>query len=112
VGSNGAGAAIIDARKLGRAFVDHGLGPAALQAYEDEMLPLTSKVILTNRVAGPDQILDVVEERCGGRFAQIDEVISREELATHAERYKAIAGYAIAATNEAPATIPQGARLS
>lgn len=112
VGSNGAGSAIIDARKLGRAFLDHGLGPAALQAYEDEMLPLTSKVILTNRVAGPDQILDVVEERCGGRFAQIEEVISRQELAAHAERYKAIAGYAIAATNDAPPTIPQGARLS
>jgi 2-polyprenyl-6-methoxyphenol hydroxylase-like FAD-dependent oxidoreductase len=112
VGSNGAGSAIIDARKLGRAFLDHGPGPAALQAYEDEMRPLTSKVILTNRVAGPDQILDVVEERCGGRFGQIEEVISREELAAHADRYKAIAGFAIAATNNAPATIAQGARLS
>lgn len=112
VGSNGAGSAIIDARKLGRALLDHGVGPAALQAFEDEMRPITTKVILTNRVAGPDQILDVVEERCGGDFASIDDVISQDELAAHAARYKAIAGYAIEATNAAPPTIPPGARVA
>jgi 2-polyprenyl-6-methoxyphenol hydroxylase-like FAD-dependent oxidoreductase len=111
VGSNGAGSAIVDARKLGRAFVDHGLGPEALAAYEAEMRPITSKVVLTNRVAGPDQILDVVEERCGGRFERIEDVISTQELAEHAARYKAIAGYAVDATNNAPETIPAGARV-
>lgn len=110
VGSNGAGSAIIDARKLGRAFVEHGVGPAALQAYEAEMLPVTSKVVLTNRVAGPDQILDVVEARCGGRFERIEDVISQQELADHAARYKAIAGFAIDAVNGAPPIVPPGAR--
>jgi 5-methylphenazine-1-carboxylate 1-monooxygenase len=109
VGSNGAGSAIIDARKLGRAFVDHGITPAALQAYETEMRPITTKVILTNRVAGPDQILDVVEERCGGQFERIEEVISQEELANHSATYKAIAGFAVEATNAAPPTIAPGA---
>jgi 2-polyprenyl-6-methoxyphenol hydroxylase-like FAD-dependent oxidoreductase len=111
VGSNGAGSAILDARKLGRAFVDHGLTPQALQAYEAEMRPATTKVILTNRVAGPDQILDVVEERCGGEFRHIEDVISGQELADHAARYKAIAGYAIEAVNQAPPTIAPGARV-
>lgn len=110
VGSNGAGSAIIDARKLGRAFVDQGVGPAALAAYEDEMRPVTSKVVLTNRVAGPDQILDVVEDRCGGRFERIEDVISQQELAEHAARYKAIAGFAVDAVNAAPPIIPAGAR--
>lgn len=110
VGSNGAGSAIIDARKLGRAFAEHGVGPAALEAYEAEMRPVTSKVVLTNRVAGPDQILDVVEERCGGRFERIEDVISQQELAEHAARYKAIAGYAIDAVNAAPPILSPGAR--
>lgn len=105
VGSNGAGSAIIDARKLGRAFQDHGVTPAALQYYEDEMRPITSKVVLTNRVAGPDHILDVVEERCGGEFAGIDDVISHQELAEHASRYKAIAGYSVEAINQSPPTL-------
>lgn len=105
VGSNGAGSAIIDARKLGRAFQDHGVTPLALQRYEEEMRPVTSKVVLTNRVAGPDHILDVVEERCGGEFSSIDEVISHDELAEHARRYKAIAGYSVETINESPATL-------
>lgn len=111
VGSNGAGSAIIDARKLGRAFLDHGLTPDALQAYEAEMRPITTKVVQTNRVAGPDQILDIVEERCNGSFKHIDDVISQEELAEHATRYKAVAGFAIDTTNMAQPTIPSGARL-
>jgi len=111
VGSNGAGSAIIDARKLGRALLAHGLNEQALQAYEAEMRPVTAKVTLTNRVAGPDQILDIVEARCGGQFDHIDDVISQQELKEHAARYKAIAGYAVEATNSAPRTIePAGAR--
>lgn len=110
VGSNGAGQAIVDARKLGRAFLDHGATPAALEAYEAEMRPVTTKVVLTNRTAGPDAILDVIEERCGGEFEKIEDVISREELAEHANAYKKIAGFAVDTLNAAPPIIPEGAR--
>ncbi len=112
VGSNGAGSAIIDARKLGRAFLDHGLTPAALQAFEAEMRPITARITLTNRVAGPDQILDVVEERCGGQFDTIEDVIPHQELAEHAATYKRIAGFGIQETNEKSRTIPEGARFA
>lgn len=111
VGSNGAGQAIVDARKLGRAFLDFGATPEALQAYEAEMRPATTKVVLTNRTAGPDAILDVIEERCGGQFEKIEDVISREELAAHADTYKTIAGFAVEAINAAPPMIPEGARV-
>ncbi len=109
VGSNGAGSAIVDARKLGRAFLNHGVTPAALHAYEAEMRPVTAKVILTNRVAGPDKILDLVEDRCGGQFEAIEDVITYEELAEHARNYKRLAGYGVKETNERPRTIPAGA---
>ena len=110
VGSNGAGQAIVDSRKLGRSFLDHGATPQALEAYEAEMRPATTKVVLTNRTAGPDAILDVIEERCGGEFKKIEDVISREELAEHANAYKKIAGFAVDTLNAAPAIIPEGAR--
>ena len=110
VGSNGAGSAIIDARKLGAAFVEHGLTADALESYEAEMRPVTSKVVLTNRVAGPDSILDLVEERCGGEFDDIEDVIPRAELDAHARKYKSIAGYGIDETNARPATIAPSAR--
>jgi len=112
VGSNGAGSGIIDARELGAAFLAHGVTPAALTAYEAKMRPVTSEVILTNRVAGPDKILDIVEERCGGQFDKIEDIISQQEMLEHANTYKAIAGYGIQSTNEKARTIPENARVT
>ena len=101
-----------DARKLVRAFLDHGLTETALQVYEDEMLPKTSKIVLMNRSAGPDTILDVVQQRCGGQFDDINDVIPHSELAEHAANYKRIAGLGIAETNEADDIVPKGAAFA
>lgn len=109
VGSNGAGSAIIDARVLGAMFLKHGVTTTALEAFEAETLPAASKVVLMNRTAGPDSILDVVEERCGGVFDDIEDVIPHAEMAAHALRYKSAAGFGIAETNARPPTIPPDA---
>ena len=111
VGSNGAGQAIVDARKLGRCFLEHGVGEAALQAFEAELLPATSRMTLTNRGSGPDAVLDMVDKRCGGWFENIDDVISREELAAHAAKYKALAGFSIEDLNKLPPIIPPGSTI-
>lgn len=113
VGSNGAGAAILDARRLGRALLDGGVGPSALEAYEAAMRPVASKVVLLNREAGPDRILDTIDRRCGGSpLDRLEDVVSPLELAAHAEGYKRSAGTDVAAVNDAPRTIPEGARVS
>ena len=82
-----------------------------MQAYEHEMRPATEKMILTNRTAGPDHIMQIVEELCGGVFDDIGEVLSHEELSEFAARYKKTAGFAIAELNESPAIIPAGATV-
>lgn len=112
VGSNGAGSAIIDARHLGAAFLAHGLTPLALNTYEAQMRPITTAVTLANRSAGPDAILEVVDARSGGDFDDVSTVMSREELAAHAEKYKQTAGTSVAEVNAKPPTIPPGARFS
>ncbi|MCY6381104.1 flavin-dependent oxidoreductase [Hoeflea prorocentri] len=111
VGSNGASQAIVDARKIGRAFLDHGVTPEALLAYEDEILPATRNIILTNRGSGPDAVLQMIEDRCGGSFDRIEDVASHAELASHAEKYKKIAGFSVDELNALPVTIPDGARV-
>ncbi len=111
VGSNGASQAIMDARRLGRAMLDHGPGPAALAAYEAEMRPATSRTVLASREAGPDALLGVVEERCGGVFEDIEQVIPRAEMAAFQARWKGIAGLAREALNDAPPLIPPGAAV-
>ncbi len=110
VGSNGASQAVVDARKLGRAFVDHGVGAEALAAYEDEMRPATSEMVLRNRNAGPDYIMQIVEDRCQGVFDDISDVMSNEELTDYAAGYKKTAGFAIAELNASPEVIPPGSR--
>ena len=99
VGSNGASQAIIDARKLAFHLKVNGLNETALLSYEKEMLPLTAKITLANRSSGPDALLQVVEDRCGGTFNNIQEIISQSELKNHSEKYKSVAGLNIERLN-------------
>ena len=67
---------------------------AALAAYEKQRLEATTRVVLTNRTNPPDAILREVYQRNNDRpFADIDDVISREELVALSDGYKRIAGY-------------------
>lgn len=108
VGSNGASQAIMDARALGAAFVEHGLTPQALLAYEARMRPVTTAIIKANRGSGPDAILQRVEDLCGGEFDRIEDVIPQSDLAAHAARYKELAGFAITELNASPPLIAPG----
>jgi 2-polyprenyl-6-methoxyphenol hydroxylase-like FAD-dependent oxidoreductase len=110
VGSNGASQAIVDARVLGAAMVAHGVAPAALHAYDDRLCADISALVLRNRGAGPFGILGLVDDRCGGVFDNIDDVIPPDERNAFMARYKAAAGFAIDALNQAPPTIAPGAR--
>ena len=93
-GANGAAQAVLDARCLADALRDHADAVSALEAYEAERLPATSEVVLANRRAPPDKILQEVYRRTGDKpFANIHDVISREELAALSESYKRVAGY-------------------
>ena len=111
-GSNGASQAIVDARVLGRAMVEHGVTPAALAAYDAALCGPISQVILRNRGAGPFGLLKIVDERCGGAFANIDDVVPPAERAEFMAGYKRAAGFAIESLNKAARTIPEGARVA
>jgi len=113
VGSNGASQAIVDARVIGASLLAHGVTPAALEAYEAQIRPLTTAVGLANRKGGgPDAVLQMVEDICGGDFEKIDDVIPTADLAAYAARFKSIAGFSIAELNAKPAIIPTGATAS
>ena len=105
VGSNGASQAIVDARVLGAAIRKLGVGVAALKAYENSMLEDVNQLVLRNRGAGPIGILGIVEERCGGGFDDIEDVIPREEIEEYMAGYKAAAGFAIETLNNSPKTV-------
>jgi len=108
-GSNGASQALIDARVLGACLVEHGVGEDALSAYNQQLCGPVSDLILRNRGAGPFGLLNVVDERCGGTFDNIDDVIPKAERNDFMAKYKAAAGFAIEELNAADDTIAKGA---
>lgn len=110
-GSNGASQAVIDARVLGQCMLAHGVTRDALKAYDDKLCEPVSALILRNRGAGPFGLLNMVDERSGGEFDDIDDVIPPEERAAFMANYKAAAGFAIETLNAAPDMIPQGAKV-
>lgn len=110
-GSNGASQAVIDARVLGACMVQHGATPEALAAYDARLCGPVSALVLRNRGAGPFGLLNLVNDRCGGTFDDIDTVIPPDERDAFMAGYKAAAGFAKEALNAAPPTIAPGARV-
>lgn len=110
-GSNGGSQAIMDARHLGAAMLAHGVTPDALAAFDAKFCGPISQLVLRNRGAGPFGLLNMVDERCGGTFDNIDDVIPTKERAEFMAGYKAAAGFAIESLNAAEPTIAPGARV-
>ena len=110
-GSNGATQAIIDARILGAKFLEFGVNPDALAAYNAELRDPISSLVLRNRDAGPFGLLNMVNDRCGGDFDNIDDVVSEEERNDFMAKYKSAAGFARDALNNAPRLIAAGAKI-
>lgn len=98
-GSNGASQAIIDSRELGAAFIKYSVSPKALKQFDKKLCKSISELILRNREAGPFGILKVIDDRCGGFFNNINDVVTKSELDHFMANYKAAAGLAIKELN-------------
>lgn len=105
IGSNGASQAILDARTLTREFQKHGVNEAALAAYEDERRPATAKIVAGNRAGGPDEVLDVIENRAPEGFDDINAIAPLKERKEIADRYKALAGFDKDTLNDRPSIV-------
>jgi 2-polyprenyl-6-methoxyphenol hydroxylase-like FAD-dependent oxidoreductase len=111
-GSNGASQAIVDARVIGAAILANGLSPEALTSYDNQLCSKVSELVLRNRSSGPFGMLDILNDRCGGVFDDIEAIFPMEERNEFMGKYKAAAGFAIETLNSAPPTIAAGAKVS
>ncbi len=102
IGSNGASQAILDARTLTREILAHGPTNAALLAYEAERRPATSDLVMLNRRNGPEQVMQLVEERAPEGYKVVTDVLSQKELEDIAANYKRVAGFQVEALNAKP----------
>ncbi|HYG41730.1 MAG TPA: flavin-dependent oxidoreductase [Bordetella sp.] len=98
IGSNGSAQAILDARCLADWLAQAHQGQVraletALLEYEAERLPRTAGIVLRNRLNGPEQVMQMAEERAPQGFADIADVIPDHELQAVSLRYKQLAGF-------------------
>jgi 2-polyprenyl-6-methoxyphenol hydroxylase-like FAD-dependent oxidoreductase len=108
-GSNGGSQAIVDARVLGAAMLKHGVTPAALADYDATLCKDISALVLRNRGAGPFGLLNLLDERCGGVFDDIEDVIPQAERDEFMRGYRAAAGFAMEQLNASPPILARGA---
>lgn len=103
IGSNGASQAILDAEAMATALVEAGFASGGASGhrhpakgfarYEAMRREATGQIVLGNRAGGPDQVMQIAEERAPGGFAHIHDVIALTELEAISARYKQLAGF-------------------
>jgi 5-methylphenazine-1-carboxylate 1-monooxygenase len=89
MGSNGAGQAILDATSLATNLARHADPARALLAYQDQRLPVTTEIVHRNRRGGPEEVIDLVEQRAPDGFAHITDVVDPAELEAVVNSYLA-----------------------
>ena len=95
-GSNGASQAILDGEALAVALsADVGVA-AALESYEADRREPTSRLVLANRQAGPERVMQWVEERCDRSCRGRHTCVPTGELEREANAYKELAGFDLA----------------
>ena len=108
IGSNGASQAILDARVITREILAHGPTNAALVAYEAERRPATTDLVMLNRRNGPEQVMQMVEERAPDGYKVVTDVLSLKELEDIAANYKRVAGFQVEGLNAKPPIVQLG----
>jgi len=93
VGSNGASQAILDARILARELALQPSIEAAVAGYDAQRRPATAMVVQANRQVGPEQCMEIVEQRAPDGFTNLDDIVSQQELEDISRAYKRTAGF-------------------
>lgn len=101
-GGNGGAQSILDAKFMAKCLAAQADDlRAALPVYEAERRPATTTVVLQNRSAPPNLIVDTVEKLSGGRpFDKIEDVIAPDKLREIFEKYQKVAGYHVDVVNK------------
>jgi 2-polyprenyl-6-methoxyphenol hydroxylase-like FAD-dependent oxidoreductase len=106
IGSNGASQAILDARTIAWHLATAPDVETGLARYEEDRRPATSRIVLANRGNGPEQVMQLAEERASGGFTNVEDVIPRAELERIAADYKRTAGFEVERLNTRPSLTP------
>ena len=94
VGSNGASQAILDARCLADLLATMTV-PNAFAAYDAQRRPATADVVRSNRIGGPERVIDLAAARAPHGFGHVHEVATEAELSGIVRGYAQMAGFGV-----------------
>jgi hypothetical protein len=64
--------------------------------------------VMLNRRNGPEQVMQMVEERAPDGYKVVTDVLSQQELEDIATNYKRVAGFQVEALNAKPPIVQTG----
>lgn len=99
VSSSGAVQAIIDGRALAYALATHDDPSEGLQAYEADRLETANATVRASRANGPDEVLEIVKDRCPEGTTNIHDYVSEQELQAVIDEFKEKTGFGIETLN-------------
>ena len=102
IGSNGASQAILDSRALVAALDANADPVEALAAYDSVRRPATAAIVRANRGNGPEQCMQIVEERAPHGFNRIEDIVAPGEIEAITSGYKQLTGMYLPTGNAAP----------
>ena len=76
--------------------------PTPRWSHEAERRPATSDLVMLNRRNGPEQVMQMVEERAPDGYDVVTDVLSLQELEDIAANYKRVAGFQVEGLNAKP----------
>ena len=95
VGSNGASQAILDARCLAGLLAAKPAAEALME-YDSVRRPATAEIVRTNRMGGPERVIDLIASRAPDGFARLHDVATEAELTAIVRGYAQLAGFEVA----------------
>jgi hypothetical protein len=66
---------------------------AAIAGYDAQRRPATAAVVQANRSVGPEQCMEIVEQRAPNGFTNLDDIVSKQDLVEISLAYKRTAGF-------------------
>ncbi|MEO0411129.1 MAG: flavin-dependent oxidoreductase [Pseudomonadota bacterium] len=99
VSSSGAVQAILDGRALAYALATQPDAPSGLKAYEADRLPTANATVRSSRENGPDEVLEIVHQRCPPGTTDVHAHVPLSELQTVIDTFKERTGFGVETLN-------------
>jgi 5-methylphenazine-1-carboxylate 1-monooxygenase len=99
VGAQAGSQAVVDGRVLAAALLAAADPIEAFVRYQDQRIAAMNAMIIRNRNFGPETVMQLAEERAPDGFADIGDVLSRDELENAAASFKQAAGFDVETVN-------------